>query len=181
LETAHLAHCFLDEHDACCGVIVDGHGYGWLVSEMHTHNADGQHFGLEDQDYEVKLLSGKKERFHSSKMKPDFCCDGCKIHFRHQDDVDKDPLQKNTAQYLKLHRGQRQHKPPIFKRIEQINHIMCFLHCILRTTGKLFMLFVANQCDTPAKATAVTEALQSWLSISIPPMKSCSNGPQKQV
>ena len=43
------------------------------------------------------------------------------------------------------------------------------------------MLFVANQCDTPAKATAVTEALQSWLSISIPPMKSCSNGPQKQV
>ena len=88
--------------------------------------------------------------------------------------------QTNSTNYLRTHDGQKQRRAPLFKRIKQVNFIICFLHCVLRTTGKLFKTFIAERCTTPEIATQVTSALKYIVEVGLD-MKSTGKGPQKRL
>ena len=194
LDSFHLAHRFLDERDACCGVTIKAEGkgkgkgkvctdkYGWLVNDYHC-DEDGDEFPLNPEaEYKVIRTNGKTKSIKGKCLTPGFTCpgDGCGKHFENEAAADADK-KVNSTEYLRNHFGQKQWTVPIYKRIEQIDHIICFLHCLLRTTGKMFMTFVAERCDTSAKAKQVTLTLSNVMGISVPPLKSTTKGPMHQV
>jgi hypothetical protein len=111
----------------------------------------------------------------------EFVCPGCSIKLTRAQDNSKHQgvmaSKKDTSTYRKKHNGHEQGKPPVFKNIETMHHIVCVLHFLLRIVATLFKHFVVRFIeDSDQKAKAVTAFLHEECHVCIPEIKTSGKG-----